>query len=243
VPPTTPPPRRVDTEPLTDDQRRRIASAVATLAAAVGLTGFVFGVGAVATGASVAQASVMSLLVFTGASQFSLVSEVAAGSSGAAALGGAVLLAGRNTVYGVAMSRVIHGSLGRRLVAAQLIVDETTAMAAAQANAAARRFAFWVTAGTLYVCWNAATVAGALAGSAVDIEKYGLDVAFPAAFVAMLVPHLATTRGRLASALGAAICLALTPFAPPGVPVLGAAAAILVGLPAPAKHDLAAVVP
>lgn len=223
----------MDNEPLTEAQRRRIASAVATLGAAVGLTGFVFGVGAVAAGASVAQASVMSLLVFTGASQFSLVSEVAAGSSGVAALGGAVLLAGRNTVYGVAMSRVIGGSLGRRLVAAQLVVDETTAMAAAQANAAARRFAFWVTALALYACWNVATVAGALAGAVVDVETYGLDAAFPAAFVAMLVPHLATRRGRVAAAVGAAVCLALTPFTPAGVPVLAAAAAILVGLPAP----------
>ena len=94
--------------------------------------GLVFGVGAVAAGGSVVQACVMSLLVFTGASQFSAVSVVAAGGGTSAALGGAMVLAARNAVYGLAMSRVITGSLARRAVAAQLTIDESTAMASVQ---------------------------------------------------------------------------------------------------------------
>jgi len=194
----------------------------------------VFGVGCVAAGASVTQTCVMSLLVFTGASQFSLVSEVASGSTGAAALGGAVLLSARNTVYGLAMSRVVTGSLGVRLLAAQLTIDESTAVAAAQPDPASRRLAFWLTGGSIYVFWNLASLVGALVGSGVDIETWGLDVAFPAAFVAMLAPHLRTRRGMLAAVLGATICLVLIPFTPAGVPVLCAAAAILIGLRHPA---------
>lgn len=223
--------------PVGSSRRREIVSAVLTLSAAVGLTGVVFGVGCVAAGASVAQTCVMSLLVFTGASQFSLVSEVASGSTGAAALGGAVLLSARNTVYGLAMSRVVTGSLGRRLIGAQLTIDESTAVAAAQPEPSARRLAFWLTGGAIYLFWNVATLIGALAGSGVDIETWGLDVAFPAAFVAMVAPHLRTRRGQQAALLGAAICLVLIPFTPAGVPVLGAAAAILVGLPHPGAAD------
>ena len=117
---------------LTAAERREIATASLTLAGAVGVFGVVFGVGFVAVGGSVLQACVMSLLVFTGASQFSAVSVIGSGGAAAAALGGASILAARNAVYGLAMSRMIGGSLGRRLVAAQLTIDESTAMATAQ---------------------------------------------------------------------------------------------------------------
>jgi 4-azaleucine resistance transporter AzlC len=211
-------------------ERREIATAALTLGAAVGLFGVVFGVGTVSAGGTVLQACVMSLLVFTGASQFSFVSEVGAGSTGASALGGAVLLAARNTVYGLAMSRLIGGSLGRRMVAAHLTIDESTAMATAQPTADTRRLGFWVTGVTVFVCWNVSTLIGAFVGSSIDIQKWGLDVAFPAGFVAMVMPHLRTRRGLLAGLVGALICLALVPFTPAGVPVLGAATAVLIGL-------------
>ena len=122
-----------------DSDLRPVVMASATLGAAVGVFGVAFGVGAVAAGGSVVQACVMSLLVFTGASQFSAVSVVAAGGSTAAALGGAMLLAARNGVYGLAMSRVLGGSLATRLVAAQLTIDESTAMATAQTDVRAQR--------------------------------------------------------------------------------------------------------
>lgn len=213
-----------------DPRMRPVITASITLALAVGVFAISFGVGAVSAGASVAQTCAMSLLVFTGASQFSAVSVIGAGGSSASALSGALLLAARNGVYGLTMARRLDGSLGRRLLAAQLTIDESTAMSAAQSDADAQRAAFWITGASLYVFWNLGTLLGALAGSAIDPETFGLDAAFPAAYVAMLWPLLRDGRGRLAAALGAVICLSLIPFVPVGIPILCAALAVLVGV-------------
>ena len=218
---------------VTAPEMRPVVSASLTIGVAVGVFAIAFGVGAVAAGGTVLQACAMSLLVFTGASQFSAVSVVDSGGSTASALGSAMLLAARNGVYGLTMSRDLDGSLGRRLVAAHLTIDETTAMATAQDEPDARRAAFWITGCAIFVCWNLGTLIGALAGEAIDPETYGLDAAFPAAFVAMLAPHLRTRIGRVVALLGALICLALVPFAPIGVPILCASAAALLGLRAP----------
>lgn len=216
--------------PVLDDELRGVAAASVTLGAIVGVFGVVFGVGAVSAGGSVAQACVMSLLVFTGASQFTAASVIAGGGSTASALGGAMVLAVRNGVYGLALSRELDGGLGRRLVAAQLTIDESTAMATAQDTPRHRAAAFWITGVSVYVFWNLGTLAGALAGTAIDPLTYGLDAAVPAAFVAMVAPHFRTPTGRSAGVFGAAICLATIPFVPVGLSVLCAAAAILIGL-------------
>jgi 4-azaleucine resistance transporter AzlC len=218
---------------VTAPEMRPVVSASLTIGVAVGVFAIAFGVGAVAAGGTVLQACAMSLLVFTGASQFSAVSVVDSGGSTASALSSAMLLAARNGVYGLTMSRDLDGSLGRRLVAAHLTIDETTAMATAQDEPDARRAAFWITGCAIFVCWNLGTLIGALAGEAINPETYGLDAAFPAAFVAMLAPHLRTRIGRVVALLGALICLALVPFAPIGVPILCASAAALLGLRAP----------
>lgn len=217
---------------MLDDDLREVAAASVTLGAVVGVFGIVFGVGAVAAGGSVAQACAMSLLVFTGASQFTAVSVIAGGGSTASALGGAMVLAVRNGVYGLALARDLRGGLARRVVAAQLTIDESTAMATAQREPRHRAAAFWITGGSVYVFWNLGTLLGALAGTTIDPETYGLDAAVPAAFVAMVAPQFRTARGRVAGALGAAICLATIPFVPVGLSVLCAAVAILVGVPA-----------
>ncbi len=216
---------------MPDHETRSVVAAALSLGAAVGAVGFVFGVGAVAAGGSVAQAVVMSLLVFTGASQLSAVSVIAAGGTVTAAFGGAMLLAARNAVYGLAMSRVVRGSLLTRLVAAHLTIDESTAMALSQQKPAHQRVAFWATGVTVFVCWNLSTLLGALAGTSIDPLDYGLDAAFPAAFCAMVAPHLRDRRGLLAGLAGAVICLVAVPFTRIGVPILCAAAAVLVGLP------------
>jgi 4-azaleucine resistance transporter AzlC len=213
-------------------ERRDVVVAGLTLGAVVSVFGLAFGVGAVSAGGSVAQTCVMSLLVFTGASQFSAVSVVAGGGTTGAALGGAMLLAARNGVYGLTVSRIIGGSLAKRLLAAHLIIDESTAMATAQRDPHARRVAFWVTGLAVYVSWNLGTLIGALAGSAIDPQTYGLDAAFPAGFVAMVAPQLRERTGLIAGVLGAAICLVLIPFTPVGVPILCSSAAVLVGIPA-----------
>ena len=215
---------------MRDPRMRPVVTACITLSLAVGVFGASFGVGAVTAGASVAQACVISLLVFTGASQFSAVSVIGAGGSTAAAVGGALLLAARNGVYGLAMARRLDGSLGRRLLAAQLTIDESTAMSAAQTGPVAQRLAFWITGVSVYVFWNLGTLLGALAGTAIDPKTFGLDAAFPAAYVAMVWPLLRDGPGRLAAALGAVICVCLIPFVPVGVPILCAALAVLVGV-------------
>jgi 4-azaleucine resistance transporter AzlC len=213
-----------------DERLRPVFWASITLSAAVGVFGFVFGVAAVSAGASVLQACAMSLLVFTGASQFSAIGVVAAGGSTASALGGALLLAARNGVYGLAMARRLPGPLGRRLIAAHLTIDESTAMSAAQSDPEAQRAAFWITGTCVYIFWNLATLLGALVGSAIDPTTFGLDAAFPAGFAAMLWPLLRDGRGRLTAACGAVICVCLIPFLPVGVPILCASVAVLVGV-------------
>jgi 4-azaleucine resistance transporter AzlC len=220
-----------------DPDLRPVATASLTLGAIVGTFGAVFGVGAVSAGASVLQACVMSLIVFTGASQFSAVSVVAAGGSALSALSGAMLLAARNGVYGLTMARHLDGPLTRRLIAAQLTIDESTAMASAQATPRARVTAFWITGLSVYVFWNLGTLVGALAGSEIDPTTYGLDAAFPAGFVAMVAPQFRTRDGRLAGALGAVICLVTIPFVPVGLSILCAAAAVLIGVRGTALPD------
>ena len=217
-------------EALRDPRMRPVINASITLSLAIGAFGASFGVGAVTAGASVAQACAISLLVFTGASQFSAVSVIGAGGSTASALGGALLLAARNGVYGLAMARRLEGSLGRRLLAAHLTIDESTAMSAAQTDPVDQRLAFWITGLSLYLFWNLGTLLGALAGTAIDPKTFGLDAAFPAAYVAMVWPLLRDKRGRLAAGLGAVICVALIPFVPVGIPILCAALAVLVGV-------------
>ena len=93
-----------------------------------------------------------------------------------------------------------------------------------------RKIAFWTTGLALFSFWNIGTLIGALLGSAIDPKQFGLDIAFPAAFIMMLVPHLRTRHGQQAAALGGALCLASIPFMPIGVPILIAATAVFVGL-------------
>ena len=206
-----------------DEETRPVVAASLTLGIAIGVFGISFGVGAVSADATVLQACAISLLVFTGASQFSAIS-------------GALVLGARNGVYGLAMASHMRGRVGTRLVAAQLTIDESTSMAMAQSDERMRRIGFWVTGTTVFVFWNLGTLAGALAGRAIDVEKFGLDAAFPAAYVAMVWPLLRDRRALLAAALGVTICLVLIPVAPIGVPILCAALAVLVGIPAPDRE-------
>lgn len=176
-----------------DSERKRVVSASLTLGAAVGITALSFGLAAVSSGATVLQACALSFFTFTGASQFSAMSVVGAGGSLGAAFGGAALLSVRNFVYGVALAgRVSNDASGRRLpllqrlLAAQFVIDETTAMTTAESNPRLARTAFWVTALSLFITWNLGTLVGALAGSVLDTKALGFDAAFPAAFAAML---------------------------------------------------------
>jgi branched chain amino acid efflux pump len=213
---------------------RAIITASLTLGFAVGLVAISFGVLAVANGLSVPQTVAMSSLVFTGASQYAAVGVIAGGGSGAAAVASGLLLAARNGVYGLALAPILRGSLGRRLLASHFVLDESTAMATAQPDHAGQVRAFWASGLAIFVCWNIGTLIGALAGGALgDPATLGLDAAFPAGFVVLIGPHLRTRAGRQAALLAAALVLLTTPFLRPGVPILVAALAILIGLVTP----------
>lgn len=209
---------------------RSVVISSLTLSGAVGVFGISFGVLSVSAGASVAQTCALSFFTFTGASQLSAMSVIATGGTVGAALGGALLLAARNGVYGLALAPFIKGSVRARMLAAHFVIDETTALTTAQSEPRLRKIAFWTTGVALFLFWNFGTLVGALIGSDIDPQKYGLDVAFTAAFVAMLAPHLKLVKGRQAAALGAVICLVLIPSAPIGVPILAAGLAVFIGL-------------
>ena len=204
----------------------RSAVGIGVYAAAFGAT---FGAVAVAAGLSRGQAQAMSLVLFSGASQLALAGVVGAGGSAWTALGPTLLLALRNGFYGVTLAPILQVRGLRRLVTAQFVIDETTAMATAQRVPREQRLAFWWTALVLFACWNVGTYVGALVGSAVDTEALGLDAAGPAVFLALVWPALRRVRARWVGLAGAAIALALVPLAPSGVPVLAAAAAAVVG--------------
>jgi 4-azaleucine resistance transporter AzlC len=206
----------------------RLARDSLSIGVATGVYAVSFGVLSVAAGFSVAQTCVMSLVAFTGASQFTFVSVMGAGGGAVGALPPAVLLAARNGIYALSLGGVLRRQGWRRAVDAHLVIDESTAMAHAQDDPGARRRGFLLTALAIFACWNLGTLAGALAGGVLgDPKALGLDAIFPAVFLALLVPQLRTravARGALA---GAAIALVLVPFTPAGVPVMASALAAL----------------
>jgi len=198
---------------------------------AVGVYGVSFGVLAVAAGMSAAQACVMSMLVFTGASQFAFVGVLAAGGGALAAIGPAVVLAVRNAAYGLSLAPILPRRLRLRALLAQLVIDESTAMARAEDDPAAARRAFIATGVSVWLCWTVGTLAGALVGGGLgDPRAFGLDAMFPAAFLALLAPQLRRPGAPAAAAAGAAIALSLLPFAPAGVPVVAALVSVGPGL-------------
>ena len=201
------------------------------VAAACFLIGVTFGVFADSTGLSLGQALALSLLTFTGASQFAAVSVVAGGGTTVAAVGGALLIGARNALYGPVVAPLLRGGRVRRAVAAHFVIDETTAVASAQVGTDRSRDAFWFTGLWLFVFWNVGTVLGVVVGGAFeDPGVLGLDAAFPAAFVAMLAPHLRTRPGLVAAIGGGAIALVAVPTTAAGVPMLLAVLAVLPGL-------------
>ncbi|WP_026875567.1 AzlC family ABC transporter permease [Jiangella gansuensis] len=220
---------------MSEDSRsaiRRDAAGIAAYAAAFGAS---FGAVSVASGLSVAQTMVLSLVMFSGASQFAVVGVIGGGGTGLAAVPAALLLGVRNMFYGVPMTRILgrRDLTGpRRLVAAHLVIDETTAMAVGRDEPAEQRYAFWITGALLFVLWNAGTLAGAVGGSAIgDPATLGLDAMVPASFLALMWPRLRERQARWVAAGGALVATALIPLAPAGIPVLAAApVAVVAGL-------------
>ena len=207
---------------------RSILRSSLALGAAVGVFGISFGVLAASADVPVLMACAMSVFVFTGATQFAAVSVIASGGSPLSAVGSGLLLGLRHIGYGLALDRTLPRSSRRRLGAAQFLIDESTAMALAQSDSADARRAFWTTGLSVFGFWNAGTLIGALFGSVLgDPATLGLDAVFPAAFLALLVPLVRTSEGRLAAATGALIGLVLVPLLAAGLPIVLAAAGAL----------------
>jgi 4-azaleucine resistance transporter AzlC len=211
--------------------QRAIIRAAAGIGLYAGAFGLTFGAVATTSGLRPLQAVAMSVVMFTGASQFAFVGIVAVGGAPLAALSAALLLGVRNAFYGVPVARLICPRGLRRLLTAHLTIDETTAMAVAQPAPRAGRYAFWVTGVAMFGMWNLGTLAGALIGSGINTSALGLDAAAPTIFLALLWPQLPRSRGRTV-ALGAVIvALLLVTVVPAGIPILAAAAvAVLAGL-------------
>jgi 4-azaleucine resistance transporter AzlC len=206
--------------------RRAAARDSASIALAVGVYAVSFGVLAVSAGLTELQAIAMSLLVFTGASQIAAVGVLATGGTALAAVVPALLLGARNAVYGVVVAPILTGRRATRALKAQLVIDESTAMA--RAIPEDPQFAFLATGLGIYVCWSAGTAIGAIAGASIaDPKALGLDAMFPAAFLALLAPQIRQPGAPLAALLGAVIALPLVPFVPAGVPILAAVLAVV----------------
>jgi len=188
-----------------------------------------FGAISIGSGLTLPQTMVLSLVMFTGASQFAFVGVAASGGSPFAAVPAALLLGMRNAFYGVPISEILHPRGFARLWTAHFVIDETTAMAIGQATPRARRFAFWTTGMILFSLWQLGSLAGALVGRAVNPTDIGLDAAAPAVFLALLWPMLRRQEGRWVALGGATVALALIPVAPPGIPVIASAVVALVG--------------
>ena len=207
------------------EERRSIVVNAAGVGIAVAAYGVSFGAISVTGGLSVLQTQFLSLLMFTGGSQFALVGVLIAGGGLISAVATSVMLGFRNAFYALAMAPLlkVHGL--RRLVAAQLTIDESTAMAVGRSvehdGGRAARLAFWATGISVFVFWNLATLAGAIGASALgDPKIWGLDAAIPAGFIALVWPRLNDRRAWTIGLCAAAVALALTPFLRPGVPVL-----------------------
>ena len=213
-------------------ERRRVVRAALGIGIATGAYGVSFGALSTASGLTVTQTCALSVLVFTGASQFALVGVLGAGGGAVSGTATALLLGSRNALYGLRLAPVLELRGLRRLVGAQLVIDESTAVAVAQDEPRAARLGFWSAGVAVYVLWNAATLLGALVGDAIgDPRAYGLDAAVPAAFLALLAPRLRGREPWAVALAAAAVALLAVPVVPIGAPVLLAAlVAVVPGL-------------
>jgi len=231
---------------LTPERRRQVLRQAASVSVATGAYGVSFGALSVAAGLSIWQTQVLSLLLFSGGSQFALVGILAGGPSGAvAAVATSTLLGVRNGLYGLQVARMLRVRGLRRLLAAHLTIDESTAVGVGQRETEAGRLGFWATGAGVFLLWNAMTLVGAVVGDRLgDPRAYGLDAAAAAAFCALLWPRLRSLDAFAIAASAAVVAVLVAPHAPAGVPVLVAAFAALLAAfwrrahrdPAPPHH-------
>ena len=217
--------REEHTSTVADGVRAGIPFAVAG-----GLLSISFGVVAQKGGLSAVAAIVMSAIVFAGSAQFAAVAIIAQGGTVGAAVAAAALVNSRFLPMGVALGPSLPGGAAARAAQGQTVVDASWALASRDDGSFDRMMLFGSSA-IQYVSWTTGTVVGAIWGEKLgDPETLGLDAIYPAFFLALLLVEIKSRRALGVAALGALIALALVPVAPPGVPVLVASLASLVGL-------------
>lgn len=205
-------------------RRRAVVRQSLSVAVATSLYGLSFGALAVTSGLTVWQACVTSMLLFSGGSQFALIGVLAGGGSVGAAIAASSLLGVRNTLYGLQLTAILRPTGLRRFAAAQLTIDESTAVATSQTAPAMRKLGFWVTGIGIYAGWNLMTFVGAIAGNAIgDPRQFGLDAAASAAFLALLWPRLRSREPVTVAIVAAVVAALLIPVVPVGLPVVAAA--------------------
>ncbi|WP_377323343.1 AzlC family ABC transporter permease [Pimelobacter simplex] len=212
--------------------RRTVVRDSLGVAIATGTYGLSFGAVAVTSGLDVWQTCALSLVMFTGASQFALAGVLGSGGTPLAGALAALLLGTRNTLYGLRMAPLLGYRGWRRAAAAHVLIDESTAMAVTRPDRELARTGFLTTGVTIFVLWNLTTLAGAMAGEQLgDPRDLGLDAAVGAAFLALLWPRLTTPLLRVVALLAALVAAGAVTVTPAGVPVLVAAGvAVLVGV-------------
>lgn len=212
-----------------DASRKAVARKGIWVGVATGAYGISYGALAVAAGLNIWQAVLLSLLLFSGGSQFALVGVIGAGGSGASAVGTSALLGLRNGFYGLQVSKLLQETGWRRIVAAQLTIDESTAVSITQPNRALSRVGFWWTGLAVYVLWGVMSAVGAVLGNAMgDPARFGLDAAAPAAFCALVWSRLNSRRAQVVAVVAGLIALLVSPHTASGIPVLVAALAAVV---------------
>jgi predicted branched-subunit amino acid permease len=201
--------------------RNQVDRTALSVAFTVGLYGAAFGAAGVTADFSILQTCLLSILLFSGASQFAVVGIMGAGGSAVSAIATATLLGFRNTLYGLQMAPILKVKGLKRILAAQITIDESTAVATLQENDADRRRGFYVTGIGVFVFWNLFTFLGALGASAIgDPAVWGLDAAVPAAFCGLIWPRLKNKTHFIVSAVAIAWALLLTPITAAGIPII-----------------------
>ncbi len=198
-----------------------VARTSLSVAFTVGLYGAAFGAAGVTAGFTILQTCLLSILLFSGASQFAVVGIMGAGGSAISAIATATLLGFRNALYGLQMAPILKVTGLKRILSAQITIDESTAVSTLQENDVDRKRGFYLTGIGVYVFWNLFTYLGALGASAIgDPAVWGLDAAVPAAFCGLVWPRLKDKKQFLISALAIVLALSLTPITAAGIPII-----------------------
>lgn len=210
----------------------QLARDISLVCAAISVVGLSFGAIAVGNGFPLWLPLLMSVVIFAGASQFAFVAIIAAGGGIFAAVSAGLLANARHILFGFSLGDVVGSSLAARLVGSHLMVDESVAFTLTKTSALERRSAYWLCGGGLFISWNLGVLVGALGGTLIsDTDAFGLDAAFPAVLLALILPSLRDRTTRRAAVVGAVIAVAVSPLLPAGVPILLALSALVLTVP------------